>query len=779
MNFLESLLYKFAPKTLSMANENNILGLFNEDFLITKKENLVCGIELNGMSYSFATDEIINASFAEKIVAFNSIGDLNLKILIKRRKHFLKNEELENLGFYAKNVVDKWRDNQVYYENRYFLILETISSIKGSLEKKKRILTESTLNNVTYNNKEVELKNAREALMQNLERFHPRALKANEVLSIFAEYINGFAINFPLRAKQSILTDSYIASSVEFNKDYFLQKNHEQEIYKSIIAIKNYDTDVIESLPISNLLHQNLEFDLIYTLKNLNKDKAILKLTNAIKSAPSIARDELSELKGMVSAERVGINYVSFNILPIARSKEALQESTNFIITDLRRFGFVGVKETINLLASYLSFFPENEKFNVRKRIQTGFNSASLFLFEKEFTGFSSNSWGHSPITTFYTQSGQNYFFNFHTKKRDRENNKSLGHTMIIGASGSGKTTLITFLIMNCLKYDIDILSLDRLNGMGIFTNFFDGEYNSPDENNNFSINPFSLPMSEENAQFLESFIQMMCDVEEGIKDDLQVISYINQAVKRAYSIFAKQNIPFSLKEFISVIENDSNSVIKMQLEKYLKNPLFNSKEDTLNFDKKLNAINMDFIINSSKNASLIAYYLFHKMIYRAKESGRGFLMFIDEFKSYTENEIFNDRVMLALTQARKLNGVMVLALQTIDQLLEVKNSKEYMKNIGHLMIYPQNHINFERIEKEYEINFTEIERNFLINTPIHERKILIKNLLDKTSVIVDVNMSRLDKYINIFNSDSDKVRKMNELKNKFGSRWKEGFLNG
>ncbi|GAA8722261.1 hypothetical protein HpDR94b_11890 [Helicobacter pylori] len=71
---------------------------------------------------------------------------------------------------------------------------------------------------------------------------------------------------------------------------------------------------------------------------------------------------------------------------------------------------------------------------------------------------------------------------------------------MIIGATGAGKTTLISYLMMSALKYsNIDILALDRLNGLYSFTKYFDGIYN---QGENFHINPFSLEDSATNRAF-------------------------------------------------------------------------------------------------------------------------------------------------------------------------------------------------------------------------------------------------------------------------------------
>lgn len=183
----------------------------------------------------------------------------------------------------------------------------------------------------------------------------------------------------------------------------------------------------------------------------------------------------------------------------------------------------------------------------------------------------------------------------------------------------------------------------------------------------------------------------------------------------------------------------------------------------------------MDFIIENEKDAGLIAHYLFHKMIYRAKNSNKGCFIFIDEFKSYLSNPTFNERIALTLTQARKVNSVLTMAFQDMHQLDNVKNAESFVRNLAHIIIFPTSDI---EIFAKYNIHLADNEINFLVNTGQNERKVLIKNLIDPTkSNIIDVNLARLGKYLKILSSDSDTVNTIKKLKVQHPN-WKEMFLN-
>jgi len=143
---------------------------------------------------------------------------------------------------------------------------------------------------------------------------------------------------------------------------------------------------------------------------------------------------------------------------------------------------------------------------------------------------------------------------------------------------------------------------------------------------------------------------------------------------------------------------------IRIQLEKYQNNSLFNVSKDALEFNKKLTTLNMDFIVNNEKDAALIAQYLFQKLTYKAKTTAKGTFIFIDEFKSYLSNETFNDRINITLTQMRKLNPVMAMALQDLHQLNVVKNTDQFLRNIAHIIIFPTKDI---EVFENYNIHLT------------------------------------------------------------------------
>ncbi|GAA9379540.1 hypothetical protein BTM415_08220 [Helicobacter pylori] len=388
---------------------------------------------------------------------------------------------------------------------------------------------------------------------------------------------------------------------------------------------------------------------------------------------------------------------------------------------------------------------------------------------------------GDMPLSVFKNLDHSPYLFNFHNQEVKHKGvlahnvARVVGHTMIIGTTGAGKTTLISYLMMSALKYpNIDILALDRLNGLYSFTKYFDGIYN---EGESFHINPFSLEDSASNRAFLLHFYAQMAKVDsydkhnDKVEDRTALLNAIdtmyrnyNDEVKQAKFSNQELPLPFDLKEFVNSIVKTNTNILDSSFEYYLKSSLFSSRMDSLDFKTRISTINTDSILHNDDDAGLLAYYVFHKMIDRALKINRGFLCFIDEFKSYAQNEMMNKKINEIITQARKANGVIVLALQDINQLSEVKNAQSFIKNMGQLILYPQRNIDTKDLNDKFGIRLSDTEKHFLENTAVNEYKVLLKNMNDGSSNIIDVSLSSLGNYLQIFSSNSSMVEHIENL---------------
>ena len=103
------------------------------------------------------------------------------------------------------------------------------------------------------------------------------------------------------------------------------------------------------------------------------------------------------------------------------------------------------------------------------------------------------------------TDNSTPYYLNLH--------NGEVAHTLILGMTGSGKSYLCNFLLQNAQKYHPLTFIFDIGGSFQSLTTIFGGSYlNVGRESRDFTINPFSLPRTKENLQFLFSFFRVLIE---------------------------------------------------------------------------------------------------------------------------------------------------------------------------------------------------------------------------------------------------------------------------
>ena len=161
-----------------------------------------------------------------------------------------------------------------------------------------------------------------------------------------------------------------------------------------------------------------------------------------------------------------------------------------------------------------------------------------------------------------------------------------------------------------------------------------------------------------------------------------------------------------------------------------------------------------------------------------SEELDKDFFVFWDELKDYLTNTDSAEIILEQKLEVRKTGGVITEAVQNLDFFDILPNKDSYLDNIAHFIIFPtKNPKVLKRLEEELNLSFQEIE--FLRNSdPTLTHEILLKNQQTGESIFLNIDLSSLGKYLNVFNSDSSEVKRMKKLK-ETSLNWKEEFLNG
>ncbi|HDX6250480.1 TPA: type IV secretion system DNA-binding domain-containing protein [Campylobacter fetus subsp. venerealis] len=760
------------PEIYTLAKENNIACKYENDAIITKDGNVCIAVELKGTSYAGISLDDETDYLLSRVMFFTTLkSDVEINLIIKKDKKNIEKVKDRDINPYAKEIIEKWERDQDIYSIRYFLIISTITkNITGVLESFK---TKMTVEESSESSESVNLKQKMELLNETLLNinnylsiYSPRQMSADEILNFYATYSNAKDTN--LKYTNELITDCYISSYVEFKKDYIeFYRNDGTTKYARFISVKAYETEQLKSLITTNLIKSNNEFMAMIYFKAYEKRKAIKKIKDTKAFSVDLVKQELDELMELVQADRENLVQTSFSVYCLADDLKELDNKTNELKNILENQGLNVVRETINQKALYFSFFPSRGNLNARKKTLNISNLSTLANFENEVTGFNKNDWGNEAVTTFKHINGTPFLFNFHYQP---DGDKPAGHTMIMGGTGKGKTTLAEFLMTNLFKYPINIFAMDKLRGMSNFTNYMDGEYHDS-ESDGFKLNPFTLPDTNENREFLKTWLKFMAEIK---PDEHEEKKDINNTIDRMYEMKEPDQI-LTLSDFIISLptDNDGKPRLKTRFDNY-KDSIFDNKEDALNFKKQLSVLNMDGILTNKKISALTAIYIFHKLKNQAKNSDKGFFCFIDELKDYLLDETMREKILESILEVRKIGGVMCMGFQSLSLFNQIENGSSFLDNIANFIIFPTNNAEAQT-EMQSMLGLAPTEIKFLNESS--SREILLNMKLRNESAKLNIDLSRLGKYLKAFSSSKNNVILINKLKEESPKHWRKIYL--
>ena len=147
---------------------------------------------------------------------------------------------------------------------------------------------------------------------------------------------------------------------------------------------------------------------------------------------------------------------------------------------------------------------PGNSVFNLRYLYLLNTNYADFsFLFTLHCGEPRNSHLRQEYLAVLETNHNAPYFLNLHYR--------DIAHTTILGRTGVGKSFLLNFLITNLQKYAPLTFIFDLGGSFESLTGLFGGSYVRVGlESGSFKINPFSLPPTKENLDFLALFLKVL-----------------------------------------------------------------------------------------------------------------------------------------------------------------------------------------------------------------------------------------------------------------------------
>lgn len=737
----------------------------NDSVLWSNKANCISVIKLRGIEYGGLSKEKLNQYFMKRLEFLKKIDDDIIITTHATREIEILDPIISDDEEYSTKIINQWNKNfKTSYKTYHYIVVSSNTILGGGLGKK---VENSLSDNQKYKIKKLII-NVK-MLLANLNEYDAILLKDTELVSFFVTYINGKKLKQALPTNKS-LKNILIESTVLFpkNEDHMIYKNN-TSIYAKWLTIKFFNNDIFSNRLLEELLSTKSEFTIYQTFQKFPKDVALALFTKKEKNVAAHSESsgkttfsDLDDLRESIEQNETYLFQYSFAIQVKNTNLVHLEKEIESIKEIVDSYGYRTAIETTNIEPLYWSILPDYNGFNATKRDLLSQNICALNTFLTISQGFDRCSWGNEPVTRFVTNQNTNYDFTFHNSTRE----KALGHTLVIAGSESGKTTLISFLATHSLKFkDLKVIAFDKLKGLYTWTKMLGGDY--VEFNDDIGLNPLQLDETEANKEFLKSFFQIM-----GRKDDAKSSKLIDEALESVY-----EQLPTSqrnLSEFYTALgaktdEDDIVANIYPWVHGSNKR-FFGSTKDNLAFNSKITVFAMDSIFHNPEAPTLISLYIFQKI----KQLKEPVLIFIDEIVDYLNNKDFAKKILELLLEIRKKDGVLILAAQDYKFFTENEIGRKILgTSLANLILFP------EPADEEYQkaLNLSDVEYEYIKNST-DKRKVLFKRVQTGTSTIINVDLSPLEKYLKIFNSSNDAVRKINILTKEDPKNYKEKFLN-
>src|SRR5215469_9445096 len=320
--------------------------------------------------------------------------------------------------------------------------------------------------------------------------------------------------------------------------------------------------------------------------------------------------------------------------------------------------------ETYNQLNAYFATVPGNFVMNLRRLLLLNTNYGDLSFL---FTILPGEAWnqhlGAEYLAVLETDNSTPYYLNLH--------NGEIAHTLILGMTGSGKSYLCNFLLQNAQKYRPLTFVFDIGGSFESLTSIFGGSYlNVGRESRDFTINPFSLPRTEENLQFLFAFFRALIEgIDSRYQLDYREERKLWDGIERVYVLESEQR---TVSNFANILGE-----LKDRLHRWTRQGqygfLFDNVEDTLSFSR-FQTFNFAGWGDAPQVLEPLLFYVLHRASNEITDPSKlatfkAFL--IDEAWLFIRNETIRSYVVQAQKTWRKHNAAMILATQSLKELEE------------------------------------------------------------------------------------------------------------
>ena len=376
-------------------------------------------------------------------------------------------------------------------------------------------------------------------------------------------------------------------------------------------------------------------------------------------------------------------SYGYFTACIVLRDKNmgSLETNCESIQKALRNLCFDGLIEGVNTTEAFLGSLPGETKKNVRRPVVSSGNMTHLISLASIWAGRKTNPCpyypANSPPLMYGSTSGSTPFrVNLHSG--------DVGHTLILGMTGGGKSTLVTTMITQATRYkNSQVIVFDKGRSAQPIIQAMGGAHYNIGAEDSLEFYPFSnVDGSKNDFLFCVDLVEHMM-----ILSGCPVTPERRADVIRALNLLKGQEI----KTFTDFLNTLSDPEIKTALEYYDHNGAFalmSGDPQEVPFHEFATCFEMQELMSMSEKLVLpVILYLFHEI--QKRLDGRPTYLFMAEVWTFFSHTVFRAKIVRYLKELRKLNCVLVMDTQSLNDVFTSGLYADIMDNVSTLIFLP------------------------------------------------------------------------------------------
>ena len=468
--------------------------------------------------------------------------------------------------------------------------------------------------------------------------------------------------------------------------------------FKSI-EIKDFSSKEVTTGILDVLLYADVEYVMTQSFTSMSRAEALEHIKSMEKKLKSVdddavsQREDLKTAKDELTSGDISFGKYHFTLFVYADTVAKLVNDTNALSSGFTDIGLIATISTLSLAPAFCAQLPGVYHLRPRLAPISSANFSELASFHNFYTGKRKKTpWGEA-IAILKTPSKQAYYVNLHNVDfhKDDFDEKTLANTAVYGTAGVGKTMTLNFLLNMMQKYGkpesfspsaktkkLTTVYFDKDRGAEINIRALGGEYYAVKSGEPTGWNPFYLPKNKRNLAMVKSLIKLLVtrNNETITSRDETVIS---ESVNAVFDMEPIENRQYGITRMLehmseAATEQGRNNGLVVRLSHWAQGGqfgwVFDNAVDTFNPDTSSTfGIDGTEFLDDKDTCTPISFYL----LYRVTQllDGRRMVIFLDEFWKWLGDPAFKDFVYNKLKTIRKLNGLVVPATQSPDEVIK------------------------------------------------------------------------------------------------------------